>query len=349
MVVANGRAVWTVKGGHHGEREDRLLANNLIGGGWEELPSLEGIREREQLAERYAAAYPDASPSTRGNYVGQLWSLLTRMQVGELVVLPLKTTGTIAVGRIAGPYQYRDDLGADLKHFRPVEWIAKDVARDSFDQDLLYSFGAFLTIGRVQRENAEERVLAAIEGRRGQSSASAGETGDAEEPSAEASPDIETLAREQVRQYMSQTFAGHDLADLVAHILRGRGYSYVTVSPPGADRGVDILAGSGPLGLDHPRLAVQVKTGQAGVDEYRALRGVMEDFRADQGLLVAWSGFRGTVRQEARTSHFTIRLWDAEELIDELARVYETLSDSFRSSLPLKRVWALVPETVTRT
>ncbi len=54
------RAVWTVKGGRNGEREERLLANNLIGGGWEELPSLEGVKSREQLAERFAAAYPDA-------------------------------------------------------------------------------------------------------------------------------------------------------------------------------------------------------------------------------------------------------------------------------------------------
>ncbi len=74
----------------------------------------------------------------------------------------------------------------------------------------------------------------------------------------------------------------------------------------------------------------------------------MEDFRADQGLLVAWSGFRGTVRQEARTSHFTIRLWDAENLMDELFRIYEALPESLRSTLPLKRVWALVPEPASQ-
>ena len=147
-----------------------------------------------------------------------------------------------------------------------------------------------------------------------------------------------------MRQHVTQLFAGHDLADLVGHVLVARGYSSVSVSPPGADRGVDILAGSGPLGLDQPRLAVQVKTGQDGVDEYRSLRGVMEDFRADQGLLVAWSGFKGTVRQEARTSHFTIRLWDADDLLDGLFEAYEGLPDAIRSRLPLKRVWALVPE-----
>jgi restriction system protein len=88
-----------------------------------------------------------------------------------------------------------------------------------------------------------------------------------------------------------------------------------------------------------------VKTGQAGVDEYRALRGVMEEFRADQGLLVAWSGFKGTVRHEARTSHFTIRLWDADDLMDELFKAYDGLPDAIRSRLPLKRVWAVVPES----
>jgi restriction system protein len=105
---------------------------------------------------------------------------------------------------------------------------------------------------------------------------------------------------------------------------------------------VDILAGSGPLGLDSPRLAVQVKTGTAGVDEFRALGGVMQDFRADQGLLVAWSGFGGTAKKEARHAHFSIRLWDAEDLMDELFSLFDQLPEELRSELPLQRVWTLV-------
>jgi restriction system protein len=338
------KVVWTVKGGRHGEREDRLIEHKLIGGGWEQLPSLQGVSSKEELSEFYRTAYPEAKASTVSNYVGQLWSLVSRMQEGELVVFPLKTTGTIAVGRVTGPYQHREDLGDDLRHCRPVNWIATDIARDAFDQDLLYSFGAFLTFGRVKRENAEARILAAIKGQpHPPVKPSNGEQED--DGAVEIAPDIEALGREQVRQHVTQSFAGHDLADLVGYVLAARGYSSVSVSPAGADRGVDILAGSGPLGLDHPRLAVQVKTGQAGVDEYRALRGVMEDFRAEQGLLVAWSGFKGKVRQEARTSHFTIRLWDADDLLDELFQAYEGLPDAIRSQLPLKRVWALVTES----
>lgn len=331
--------VWTTKGGRNGEREDRLLSEGLIGGGWDALSSLASIQAKEELEVLYAEAFPDASVKTRSNYVGQLWSLVARMKEGQLVVLPLKTTGTVAVGRITGPYTYRRDLGSDLRHVRPVKWLTTDTPRDAFDQDLVFSFGAFLTFGQVRREKAEARILAAIEGKPPPAVVS----DDAEDEGSTQALDIAATAVEQVRQFISQNFAGHDLADLVAQILNASSYPYVDASPPGADQGVDIFAGSGPLGLSSPRLVVQVKTGQAGVDEFRALKGVMESFRAEQGLLVAWRGFKGTLRTESRASVFSVRLWDATDVIAALFRVYDQLPDDLRSRLPLQQVWALVP------
>lgn len=337
-------AVWTVKGGRQGEREARLLQHGLLGGGWELLPSLADVGSREQLAKLYAAAYPDVAVKTASNYVGQLWSLIDRMSADELVVLPLKTTGTIAVGRIAGPYQYRTDLGGDLTHVRPVHWERDDIPRDAFDQDLLYSFGAFLTFGQVRRENAEARVMQALGVHIDAGTVLPVRTPiDDEAAGVEDSPDVAALGKEQVRQLVTQRFAGHALTELVAAVLQAQGFTGVNQSPPGADRGVDILAGVGPLGMDAPRLAVQVKTGQAGVQEFRQLRGTMADFDADQGLLVAWAGFKGTARAEARTSHFAVRLWDADDLLDEVFRHYDQLDSELRSRLPLTRVWAVAP------
>lgn len=337
-------AVWTVKGGRQGEREARLLKHGLLGGGWELLPSLAEVNSREDLATRYAEAYPDVSAKTAANYIGQLWSLTHRMANDELVVLPLKTSGTIAVGRIAGPYQYRSDLGDDLRHVRPVKWLREDVPRDAFDQDLLYSFGAFLTFGQVRRDEAATRILKALEVQVDAGSVLASRPASEDEAAdVESSPDVAALGKEQVRQLVTQRFAGHSLSELVAAVLEAQGFTGVDQSPPGADRGVDILAGLGPLGMDSPRLAVQVKTGQAGVQEFRQLRGTMADFRADQGLLVAWSGFKGSVRAEARTSHFAVRLWDADDLLDEVFKHYEALDSELRSRLPLTRVWAVAP------
>ena len=78
-------------------------------------------------------------------------------------------------------------------------------------------------------------------------------------------------------------------------------------SPPGADGGVDILAGRGSLGLDAPRLCVQVKSqnSPSDVTVYRTLQGTMQTFKAEQGLLVCWGGVNkvGSGRVEAEPLH----------------------------------------------
>lgn len=333
-------AVWVVKGGRNGEFEEAFLSHGVIGKGGS-LPDLSAVASVAELRGIFEAANPDAKKSQVANHVGQFWSLRSRMEKDELVVVPLKTTGNVAVGRIDGDYEYREDLGENLHHVRPVRWIETEVPRDAFDQDLLYSFGAFITVGRVKRERAEERTLAALEQEPAPVPAQAPGP---EEAAAEVEEalDVEAVAREQVRQFISSNFAGHDLARLVGAILEAQGFM-VTLSPPGADKGADILAGHGPLGLDSPRVVVQVKTGQAGIDEYRSLRGLVTTLGADQGLLVAWRGWKGTVRAEARSDYFIMRLWDAEELLTALFSIYRELPEDVRSELPLQRVWALVP------
>lgn len=330
--------VWTVKGGRHGEREERCLEHSVIGGGWEDIPNLAEVASREQLSVLCEESAPSWSARTRANYVAQLWSLRERMQVGELVVLPLKTSGTIAVGKVIGPYAHRDDLGSDFRHTRPVEWLATEVPRDSFDQDLLYSFGAFLTIGRVQRDNAEQRILTAIGAKTAPAEPA---SSDDEEPEAEIAIDPSQIAREQIRQKITQSIAGHDLADLVGAIFEARGFS-VTVSPPGPDGGVDLFMGSGPTGRESPRVVAQVKTGQAGLEQYRAIFGLKESVNADQGLLVAWGGFQGRVKRESRGDHFSMLVWDADDLLDALFESYDSIRGDIRSRLPLQRTWVLV-------
>ena len=337
-------AVWVVKGGSHGEFEEAFLSQRVIGKGGR-LPNISSVTSREELRRLFESSHPDAQSSQVANHVGQYWSLLMNMEEGELVVVPLKTTHNVAVGRIAGPYEYREDLPDTLHHVRPVEWMNTEVPRDAFDQDLLYSFGAFITVGRVNREQAEQRILAALEQRTVQSSVSAPPVpAEQARTAAEEALDLEAAVRDQIRLFISANFAGHNLTRLVGGILQAQGFA-ITLSPPGADQGVDILAGQGALGLGSPRVVVQVKTGQAGIDEFRSLRGLVTALGADQGLLVAWRGFRGTVRIEAKQDYFKMRLWDGEDLLSALFATYDALGDDIRSELPLQRVWSLVQPT----
>ena len=147
-----------------------------------------------------------------------------------------------------------------------------------------------------------------------------------------------------IRDRIAQRFKGHSLAELVAAILELKGLC-VRVSPPGIDGGVDILAGGGPLGLDSPRLVVQVKSGDAKVD-VRVLRefsGVIERFGADQGLLVGWGGFNAAARAEAASDYFRMRLWSAEDVVRAVEDEYDRLPPAIRTEIPLKRIWTLLP------
>jgi restriction system protein len=166
-------------------------------------------------------------------------------------------------------------------------------------------------------------------------------TGNAEET--DALTDIEQLARDQILGYIEQHFKGHDLARLVDAVLQAEGY-VTYVSPPGPDGGADVLAGGGSLGLDRPRLCVQVKSSLSPCDVtiFRALQGTMQTVQADQGLLVSWGGFTRAVEAEARTRFFSVRLWNADDVIKAVLRNYEKLPEALRGELPLKRMWALV-------
>ncbi|KHG64406.1 restriction endonuclease, partial [Thermus sp. 2.9] len=116
------------------------------------------------------------------------------------------------------------------------------------------------------------------------------------------------------------------------------------ISPEGPDGGVDILAGSGELGFDRPRIAVQVKSTDSPVDikTVRELQGAMKNYQADHGLFVSWGGFKQSVDKEKARLFFEIRLWDSDDLLREILRFYEKLPEDLQAELPLKRIWVLV-------
>jgi restriction system protein len=159
---------------------------------------------------------------------------------------------------------------------------------------------------------------------------------------------IKQFAHDQVIRHIAERFSGHDLARLVAAILRAEGFQ-VEVAGPGPDGGVDILASKGLLGFDGPHICVQVKSSKHPEDvvTLRALQGTMRNFKAHQGLLVAWGGFTKASIREARQSHFQLRLWSAEELVDAIYRTYDNLPEEIQLELRLERVWVLTTEDLS--
>lgn len=332
--------VWLVREGRHGEHEDHALENDVVTIGWRELSDLSNIKSREALQKLCEQTYADEKPRTVVNWISQIWAFLDLIEEGDLVALPLKKRSAIAVGRVTGPYKYQPPFPQGAQHTRSVTWIRKDIPRSAFDQDLLNSLNAPMTVCQIRCNNAEERIKALLEGRPAPSALIPEPQDDGP-----ASVDLETYARDLIRTHIGQKFRGHEFERLVTALLEAQGYR-TQIAPVGPDGGADIVAGKGSMGFEAPRLCVQVKSSDQpeGVRTLRELQGVMGNFGANQGLLVAWGGFKDSVVREARRLFFEIRLWDADNLVDALLENYERLPEDIKTELPLKRIWTLVPE-----
>lgn len=340
--------VYLTRAGQSGEDEDRALEHSIAIIGFKEVLSLVSATTYEDIHEIVTRAFPDAKARAVGNFARQLWAFAVAIEENDLVVLPRKLTSQIAIGRVTGPYEYREVDGA-FRHVRSVEWLQTDLPRTVFEQDLLYSLGAFMTVCNISRHDAEQRVTAVAEGKPDPGPSVSLHTQVTqverlgEQP--EELPDLSQLAHDQIVAHIQSRFAGHALGDLVNAVLRADGW-VTKPSPPGPDGGVDILAGRGSLGLDEPRLCVQVKSqnSPADVTVFRTLQGTMQTFQAQQGLLVCWGGFNKVVLGEAKTGYFRVRLWDSGDLVEAIYRTYEQLPAEIQADLPLKQEWMLVVE-----
>ena len=345
MNVANPK-VYLARAGRNGEDETYALDNGVAIIGFRDYPSLENAKDYEEVAAIVKETTPDLKPRVAGNFAGQLWAFAVAMKVGDLVVMPRKLTSQVAIGKVTGPYQYLMVDGT-RRHTRPVDWVRPDVARSVFRQDLLHSFGAFMTVCNINRNDAEKRIQAVMNGKSdtgylvltGKTSKSEKIVTDEEDSSI----DLGQAAHDDIVRQIQKDFVGHSLARLVDAVLNADGW-VTKLSPPGVDGGVDILAGRGSLGLDQPRLCVQVKSQASPVDVtvYRTLQGSMQSFKAEQGLLVAWGGFNKAVYAESKQGYFTVRLWDSRDLVEAIYRTYDRLPAEIQAELPLKRVWILV-------
>lgn len=206
-------ALWMVRAGKYGEQESFALEKGLAVIGWDEMPDLSGIKTKQELYELLEKVYPDEKPKTLLNWQRQIWSFFKEIQQGDLIALPLKTRSAIAIGEVIDLYQYHSNFPPGSNHTLRVKWI-QEFPRSSFDKDLLYSFGAFLTVCRIQRNDAEDRIRALLAGKPQIIPPIPSDSIEWEAP-----PDLEEYARDQIREYIARKYKGHDLARLTGAVL----------------------------------------------------------------------------------------------------------------------------------
>jgi restriction system protein len=150
--------------------------------------------------------------------------------------------------------------------------------------------------------------------------------------------DVETRAAELIEDNIVQ-LDWEEVQELVAGVLRGMGYR-TSVSAKGADRGVDIFASPDGLGLEEPRIFVEVKhrtQKSMGAPELRAFLGGRQ--AGDRCLYVSTGGFTREARYEAERSGIPVTLIDLPRLRQLLVEQYGELDAATTSLVPLKHLY----------
>ncbi|MBF8984571.1 restriction endonuclease [Lutibacter sp. B2] len=338
-------SIWLFRAGKSGEYENKFISDKRIYLTWDDLNiDLNTVESKQELYKILINQYELEKEKTAINWASQIWPIANRMEKGDWVVLPSKINRTIHFGEIIGDYVYDESLGSPYYHYRNVRWFSLDIPRDRFDQDILYSLGAFMTVCRIWKNNAEARIKQMYENDWNiPKGIPFNELVDESEDIV--SVDLNEYIFDKISERIIQKFKGHKMEELIEEILKAKGF--VTYrSPEGADHGVDLLASGDRMGFGSPKICVQVKTTDNPIDRptLDQLVGTMSNFNADYGLLVSWSGFKTTVNKEVPKQFFKVRLWDSKNIIEEIFANYENLSDKIKAEIPLRRVWMLNDE-----
>ena len=104
--------------------------------GWSVLGDLSNVTTKEELSELYGEAFPEKSNVARGQDVGQIWSFLDSLNIGDYVVYADGRTAHI--GQITSNYyfdQANPNQDPDYVNNKKVKWL-KDVSYGELPHDL---------------------------------------------------------------------------------------------------------------------------------------------------------------------------------------------------------------------
>lgn len=153
-------AIWVIRVGSSNEKY--ALDNGFAVIGWNSLPNLGNIETREDIMDLLKSNYPKYSQRTLNGWSRQIYEFRRRLNIGDLVVLPLTISSAIAIGKVIGTYEYRENNPAGTKHKIKVEWLKKEIPRYKLDNKLLSLLGGLMVFYEVTAKSAVEKINALL-------------------------------------------------------------------------------------------------------------------------------------------------------------------------------------------
>lgn len=337
---------WVVRAGRGGVAAERWLDGGYIevGFGAKALGASAIGMTREALLDRLREVMPERKEAQVINQAGQLYRFNEDIADGDEVLTYEAARRRYFLGSVAGGPQYvgENEVG-EARFRRKVKWTSR-VDRDALAPDTRNTLGATLTIFRPNEDAAADVRQNAVPLAAPESAAPPTAAPKASE--AAALDEIGEATIQKSHDFIEDRIARlgpYEMQDLVAGILRAMGYK-TRVSPPGPDGGHDIFASPDGLGLEEPRIFVEVKhrTAAMGAPAIRAFLGGRRP--GDRCLYVSTGGFTKDAHGEALRAAVPLNLIDLPRVRELLVDYYDALDPETKQLVPLRRLyWPIEP------
>jgi restriction system protein len=331
--------MWMVRAGRESVYVDDFLQHSIVSIGWPELGPIDPAMSKKDVEKLYRAALPKESDGQVNVGTSQIVRFLSEFEPGDQAITYDRNKRLYYLGEIQSNPEWSPESIDRLPRIRKVIWL-KRVARDRLSAEAKNTLGAIQTLFRINNKVASEINSKAVP---------LDAPDPVEEPDA---PDVqESVAlEEQIRAELIEKaeetiedriarLDWEEMQELVAGILRGMGYR-TTVSSSGPDRGYDVFASPDGLGLQEPRIFVEVKhrpNQSMGSQDIRSFLGGRST--GDRCLYVSTGGYTKDARYEADRANVPIQLLGMVDLRRLLVEYYEDLDEETRNLVPLKRIY----------
>lgn len=327
-----------VRAGRGGEDADAFIEKKVAAFGNTRLGELSPQVTKDGLLKLFAEKYPEEKEGTRASWASQLFRFVSEMKSDDEVIFFDRERRRYVVGKISSDYQWAPN-GVDGKpHTRSVVW-AHEVARDILSPGTRNTLGSTLTVFKITGD-AEKDIRAHLAPLGESRSIVKQPTPKEEEKQEEALSRIGADTFEKADEFiedMISALSWQQMQELVAGVLRAMGYR-TTVSE-GPDRGVDVFASPDGLGLQDPRIFVEVKhrTKEIGSKDIRSFLGGRS--KGDKCLYVSTGGFTKDAQYEADRADVALQLVTLPRLRQLVVDFYDKLDAETRAMVPLRRLY----------
>jgi len=321
-----------VRAGRGALYAEDFQTKNIVAISWHEIAdNLTKLKDKKTILEIVEKVYPNQKKGWIHMSASQIAKFCIDIQTGDRILTYNSDKRIYLVGTVTSPLKYKKNIIDSFNHYREVKWDGT-VSREVLPAAVKNTLGAISTLFFIPQDVHDE-IIKLLDGALPEI--------DMESESQE----MENLRLDTIgksKEFIKDKILNLDweeMQELVAGIMRAMGYK-TRIAPRGPDRGADILASPDGLGLETPRIFVEVKHRQSDkiiAPEIRSFIGGRKP--GDSCLYVSTGGFTKDAHYEADRSSIPLTLVNADDLVDLLVSNYENLDNDTKALIPLIKLY----------